>query len=230
MKEMILVGKNELKNTELSKAVETIRVELIKKDKSNFVIAKQVTNIINGELWTDDFSDQNELSAFLGISKSQVSLMKVVTEMKKIIESKKYKNDDNKAIYNAFTMSRLFEIKPLFRLNLKDTDLDIYDILNNFVKFVEDCGEDIRTISNKDLRDRVSQFKDAFKGKKSDDKETSDDTETDDTETTTEEETTGDPTMCDFAVDIIIKGDSHHVENEKFLADLTKLMSKYELI
>ena len=225
MKEMILVGKNELKNNELSKAVETIRIELIKKDKSNFVIANQVTNIINGELWTDDFTDQNELATFLGISKSQVSLMKVVTEMKKVINSKKYKNADNKAIYNAFTMSRLFEVKPLFKLNLKDTELDIYDILDNFVTFVTDCGEDITTISNKDLRDLVSSYKDAFKGKKE-----TEEAETEEAETTEEAEVVTDATMSDFAVDITIKNDTHHIENKDFLADLTKLMSKYDLI
>lgn len=225
MKELILTSVRELTNTDLNKEVEGIRTELIKKDKSNFAIAKHVTSIIDKELWTDDFENQNDLADYLGVSKSQISLMKVVTELKQAINKKSY-TGELKAIYNAFTMSKLFELRPLNKLT--DEENDILSILDDFGAYCEFHELDLTIMSNADLRQSVksyvSQFKETEAGT-----ETEAETEAG-TEAEAEVETETTATTSDFAVDIDIKGDRHHIESKDFLEELTKLMQKYDLI
>ena len=218
MKEIILTSVRELTNTDLNKEVEGIRTELIKKDKSNFAIAKHVSTIIDKELWTDDFETQNDLADYLGVSKSQISLMKVVTEIKNAINKKSYRSE-LKAIYNAFTMSKLFELRPLNKLT--DEENDILSILDDFGAYCEFHDLDLSIMSNADLRQSVKSYVSQFN-------ETEAGTET---EAEAEAETTeAVATSSDFAVDIEIKGDKHHIENKDFMEELTKLMQKYDLI
>lgn len=225
MKELILTSVRELTNTDLNKEVEGIRTELIKKDKSNFAIAKHVTNIINNELWSDDFESQNELADYLGVSKSQISLMKVVTELKEAINKKSYRSE-LKAIYNAFTMSKLFELRPLNKLT--DKENDILSILDDFGAYCEFNELDLSIMSNADLRQSVKSYVSQFKAtEETTEAETEETTDEQETETTEAEAVA---TSSDFAVDIEIKGDKHHIENKDFLEELTKLMQKYDLI
>lgn len=226
MKEIILTSVRELANAELNKEVEGIRTELIKKDKSNFAIAKHVTNIINNELWSDDFESQNDLADYLGVSKSQISLMKIVTEIKDAINKKSYRSE-LKSIYNAFTMSKLFELRPLNKLT--DKENDILSILDDFGAYCEFNELDLTIMSNADLRQSVKSYVSQFK-----ETEAGTETETEagtETEAEAEAETTEVvATPSDFAVDIEIKGDKHHIESKDFLEELTKLMQKYDLI
>ena len=226
MKELILTSVRELTNTDLNKEVEGIRTELIKKDKSNFAIAKHVTNIINNELWSDDFESQNELADYLGVSKSQISLMKVVTEIKEAINKKSYRSE-LKAIYNAFTMSKLFELRPLNKLT--DKENDILSILDDFGAYCEFNELDLTIMSNADLRQSVKSYVSQFNAQETEATDEQETEATDEQETeATETETVA--TASDFAVDIEIKGDKHHIESKDFLEELTKLMQKYDLI
>lgn len=225
MKEIILTSVRELTNTDLNKEVEGIRTELIKKDKSNFAIAKHVTKIINNELWADDFENQNELADYLGVSKSQISLMKVVTEIKDAINKKSYRSE-LKSIYNAFTMSKLFELRPLNKLT--DGENDILSILDDFGAYCSHHNLDLSIMSNTDLRQFVKSYVSQFKETEA---EAEAETEAEaEVEVEAEAETETVATASDFAVDIKIRGDEHHIESKDFLEELTKLMQKYDLI
>lgn len=226
MKELLVLNTNELVNKDLGKSIDIIQKELIKKDKSNFAIAKQVTKIINDELWTDDFETQNDIADFLGVSKSQISLMKNVTELKEIVTSKKA-NDTLKNVFGNYTMSRLFEINPLKKC--VDDEHDIYFILNDFISYAKENEFDLVNSSKDELRAKVKAFRNAWNGvveTETTRKETSD---TEPTQTSEEVETmdTDNTTVSDFHVEITIGEDKHIFEDKDFLIELSKLIAKY---
>ena len=69
---------NELKtitNTTLMKRVNTIRNEFAKVEKSAWTVAKCYYDIVNGELFKDDFETLTAFAEYMGVNKSTISRM-----------------------------------------------------------------------------------------------------------------------------------------------------------
>ncbi len=85
--------------------------------------------------------------------------MKIVTEIKDAINKKSYRSE-LKSIYNAFTMSKLFELRPLNKL--VDKENDILSILDDFGAYCEFHELDLTIMSNADLRQCVKSYTSQF--------------------------------------------------------------------
>lgn len=103
MNEIMITGKiNALTNTALKDSLEVIQNEVLSVNASQWVIAKQVHDILTKETFKDDFNNEEEFANFTGISRSNCNKMKKAVDFR-----------DSNEVFAGWSLNKVYEIMCL---------------------------------------------------------------------------------------------------------------------
>lgn len=103
MNEIMITEKiNALTNTALKDSLGVIQNEVLSVNASQWVIAKQVHDILTKETFKDDFNNEEEFANFIGISRSNCN------KMKKAIDFR-----DSNEVFDGWSLNKVYEIMCL---------------------------------------------------------------------------------------------------------------------
>lgn len=185
----------EIQNKELNKQMALIHNALTLGKKAQWDVVFAVCNIIEDELWEDDFDSQKDFAEYMNISNASISQYKGAN---KFLTATNYPSD-NISVGNAYLLSSLIT-------EIEDSEEMPYD-LSEYLDFEEWCREkdiELMLLTQKSLRNVIAEFKSRF-----DAVDDAEDTEaTDDAgETDTEDENV-----------VIINNVKHVLTDEQFVA------------
>ena len=103
MNEVMITEKiNTLTNTALKDSLGVIRNEVLSVNTSQWVIAKQVHDILTKETFKDDFNNEEEFANFIGISRSNCNKMKKAVDFR-----------DSNEVFADWTLNKVYEVMCL---------------------------------------------------------------------------------------------------------------------
>lgn len=103
MNEIMITGKiNALTNTALKDSLGVIQNEVLSVNASQWVIAKQVHDILTKETFKDDFNNEEEFANFIGISRSNCNKMKKAVDFR-----------DSNEVFAGWSLNKVYEIMCL---------------------------------------------------------------------------------------------------------------------
>lgn len=103
MNEIMITEKiNALTNTALKDSLGVIQNEVLSVNASQWVIAKQVHDILTKETFKDDFNNEEEFANFIGISRSNCNKMKKAVDFR-----------DSNEIFAGWSLNKVYEIMCL---------------------------------------------------------------------------------------------------------------------
>ena len=148
--------KFELSNKDLTKNLNTM-LEAMQSLKANtWQYAQAITNIVNGELYKDDFKTRKAFTDSIGLKESLCSKyvkacnFKAVSVHTYILNLKlEHPNIDEKAVIDGFSVNKCYYLQILVEKEL-------------FVEFLFFIGEDaynLHTMSERKLEDLIKAFK-----------------------------------------------------------------------
>lgn len=230
MNELTIMNVAELTNASFRKDCTSIAKAVDSKNKSNFKIAKAINHIITSENWQDDFASEEEMATYLGMSKSQMSMLKRADDIKALI------GQDN-IILDNLTVTKLYEFNPIYRMiyhkdiSKEDLELTFNTVVHDFLNTFKSDNE-ILELNQKDLRNAIKTWIELnFSKEESNDTETDNDNEI---ETNNDNETVKDNRTEGEVPEITITfkdGNTFEIGDDvTFLLDLTKLLKKYKYI
>ena len=225
MNELMLSAINELNNKQFKKDVQGIANALASKDKSNFKIASHVNSILSKESWKDDFESEKDMAEFLGMSKSQLSMLKKTDDIKKTITP-------SIEILDRLTLTKLYEFAPIYNkinhseISKEEKEEAFANIVIDFMtsnSFLSENPENLIEMSQKELRETIKTWL-----------QLNDDSEIDETQETETQETQETETQDKPIPEIVITfrdGNTFEIDdNIDFLVDLTRVLKKYKYI
>ena len=215
----------ELNNKQFKKDVQGIANALASKDKSNFKIASHVNSILSKESWKDDFESEKDMAEFLGMSKSQLSMLKKTDDIKKTITP-------SIEILDRLTLTKLYEFAPIYNkinhseISKEEKEEAFANIVIDFMtsnSFLSENPENLIEMSQKELRETIKTWL-----------QLNDDSEIDETQETETQETQETETQDKPIPEIVITfrdGNTFEIDdNIDFLVDLTRVLKKYKYI
>lgn len=103
MNEVMITEKiNSLTNTALKDSLGVIHNEVLSVNTSQWVIAKQVHDILTKETFKDDFNNEEEFANFIGISRSNCNKMKKAVDFR-----------DSNEVFADWTLNKVYEVMCL---------------------------------------------------------------------------------------------------------------------
>lgn len=103
MNEIMITEKiNALTNTALKDSLGVIQNEVLSVNASQWVIAKQVHDILTKETFKDDFANEEEFANFIGISRSNCNKMKKAVDFR-----------DSNEVFAGWSLNKVYEIMCL---------------------------------------------------------------------------------------------------------------------
>lgn len=99
---MITEKINALTNTALKDSLGVIHNEVLSVNVSQWVIAKQVHDILTKETFKDDFNNEEEFANFIGISRSNCNKMKKAVDFR-----------DSNEVFADWTLNKVYEVMCL---------------------------------------------------------------------------------------------------------------------
>lgn len=103
MNEIMITEKiNALTNTALKDSLGVIQNEVLSVNASQWVIAKQVHDILTKETFKDDFNNEEEFANFIGISRSNCNKMKKAVDFR-----------DSNEVFAGWSLNKVYEIMCL---------------------------------------------------------------------------------------------------------------------
>ena len=138
MNELITINTAELKNRKMATQLNTINKAILSGEESKWTIAKSIKKIIDGELYIDDFENEQSLADALGMSRPQLNKLKRAVDYKEVL------GDD-------WGVSQILELLPIPLEELESVVADYQ------IKSSDNC----RTI-----REAVQCYKEDVKGAK----------------------------------------------------------------
>lgn len=100
MNEIMITEKiNALTNTALKDSLGVIQNEVLSVNASQWVIAKQVHDILTKETFKDDFNNEEEFANFIGISRSNCNKMKKAVDFR-----------DSNEVFAGWSLNKVYEI------------------------------------------------------------------------------------------------------------------------
>ena len=103
MNEIMITEKiNALTNTALKDSLGVIQNEVLSVNASQWVIAKQVHDILTKETFKDDFNNEEEFANFIGISRSNCNKMKKAVDFR-----------DSNEVFDGWSLNKVYEIMCL---------------------------------------------------------------------------------------------------------------------
>ena len=103
MNEIMITEKiNALTNTALKDSLGVIQNEVLSVNASQWVIAKQVHDILTKETFRDDFNNEEEFANFIGISRSNCNKMKKAVDFR-----------DSNEVFAGWSLNKVYEIMCL---------------------------------------------------------------------------------------------------------------------
>ena len=99
---MITEKINALTNTALKDSLGVIQNEVLSVNASQWVIAKQVHDILTKETFKDDFNNEEEFANFIGISRSNCNKMKKAVDFR-----------DSNEVFAGWSLNKVYEIMCL---------------------------------------------------------------------------------------------------------------------
>lgn len=85
MNEIITINTAELKNRKMATQLNTINKAILTGEKSKWTIAEVIKKIIDGELYIDDFENEQSLADVLGMSRPQLNKLKRAVDYKEVL-------------------------------------------------------------------------------------------------------------------------------------------------
>ena len=85
MNEIITINTAELKNRKMATQLNTINKAIATGEKSKWTIAEAIKKIIDGELYIDDFENEQALADVLGMSRPQLNKLKRAVDYKEVL-------------------------------------------------------------------------------------------------------------------------------------------------
>lgn len=85
MNEIITINTAELKNRKMATQLNTINKAIATGEKSKWTIAEAIKKIIDGELYIDDFENEQSLADALGMSRPQLNKLKRAVDYKELL-------------------------------------------------------------------------------------------------------------------------------------------------
>lgn len=85
MNEIITINTAELKNRKMATQLNTINKAILTGEKSKWTIAEAIKKIIDGELYIDDFENEQSLADALGMSRPQLNKLKRAVDYKEVL-------------------------------------------------------------------------------------------------------------------------------------------------
>ena len=85
MNEIITINTAELKNRKMATQLNTINKAILTSEKSKWTIAEAIKKIIDGELYIDDFENEQALADVLGMSRPQLNKLKRAVDYKEVL-------------------------------------------------------------------------------------------------------------------------------------------------
>ena len=157
MNEIITINTAELKNRKMATQLNTINKAILTGEQSKWTIAEAIKKIIDGELYIDDFENEQALSNILGMSRPQLNKLKRAVDYKQ-------------ALGEEWGVSQILELLPIPLEELESVVSD-YQITSS-----DNC---------KTIREAAQCYKEDVKGAK-EDKEDNADIDEDSAEQTAE--------------------------------------------
>lgn len=103
MNEIMITEKiNALTNAALKDSLGVIQNEVLSVNASQWVIAKQVHDILTKETFKDDFANEEEFANFIGISRSNCNKMKKAVDFR-----------DSNEVFAGWSLNKVYEIMCL---------------------------------------------------------------------------------------------------------------------
>lgn len=103
MNEIMITEKiNALTNTALKDSLGVIQNEVSSVNASQWVIAKQVHDILTKETFKDDFNNEEEFANFIGISRGNCNKMKKAVDFR-----------DSNEVFDGWSLNKVYEIMCL---------------------------------------------------------------------------------------------------------------------
>ena len=136
MNEIMITEKiNALTNTALKDSLGVIQNEVLSVNASQWVIAKQVHDILTKETFRDDFNNEEEFANFIGISRSNCNKMKKAVDFR-----------DSNEVFAGWSLNKVYEIMCLPKEEapklLKDYMIDKDDTVKEIREAVKAYKED----------------------------------------------------------------------------------------
>lgn len=85
MNELITINTAELKNRKMATQLNAINKAIVTGEKSKWTIAEAIKKIIDGELYVDDFENEQALADVLGMSRPQLNKLKRAVDYKEVL-------------------------------------------------------------------------------------------------------------------------------------------------
>lgn len=133
MNEIMITEKiNALTNTALKDSLGVIQNEVLSVNASQWVIAKQVHDILTKETFKDDFNNEEEFANFIGISRSNCNKMKKAVDFR-----------DSNEVFAGWSLNKVYEIMCLpkeeapqllddYMIDKDDTVKEIHDAVKAY--------------------------------------------------------------------------------------------------
>ena len=85
MNEIITINVADLKNVKMATQISIINKAIRTGEKSKWTIAEAIKKIVDGELYIDDFENEQALSDMLGMSRPQLNKLKRAVDYKEVL-------------------------------------------------------------------------------------------------------------------------------------------------
>ena len=146
MNEIITINTAELKNRKMATQLNTINKAIATGEKSKWTIAEAIKKIIDGELYIDDFENEQALADAFGMSRPQLNKLKRAVDYKEVLGEE-------------WGVSQILELLPIPLEELESVVADYQ------IRATDNC----RTI-----REAVQCYKEDAKGAKEDKEDNAD--------------------------------------------------------